>query len=64
MFSALIGMDPRDALTQKKARFPSSGLNAGSSFISQDEGMSEPPVEILEKALGLRLFWKGRLTSI
>ena len=29
---------PRDALTQKKAGFPCSGLNAGSYFISQDEG--------------------------
>ena len=40
---------PREALTQKKAVFPCSGLNAGSSFISQDEGMSESPVETLEK---------------
>ena len=54
---------PQDALTEKKAGFPCSGLNAGSSFISQDEGMSESPVETLEKALGLRLFWTGGLTS-
>ena len=33
----------RDALTRNKARFPCSDLNAGSSFISQDEGMSESP---------------------
>ena len=55
---------PRNALTQKKARIPCSGLNAGSSFIAQDEGMSESPVETLEKALGLRLFWTGGLTSL
>ena len=48
---------PRDALTQKKAGFPCSALNAGSSFISQDEGMSESPVENLEKAIVLNLFW-------
>ena len=52
----------RDALTQKKAVFPCSGLNAGSSLISPDEGLSESPVETLEKALGLRLFWTGGLT--
>ena len=36
-------------LTQKKAGFPCSGLNLGSCFKSQDEGMSESPVESLEK---------------
>ena len=41
---------PQDALTQKKAGFPCSGLKAGSYFISQDEGMSESPLETLEKA--------------
>ena len=55
---------PRDALTQKKADFPCSALNAGSSFISEDEGMSESPVETLEKAKVLNLFWTERLTSI
>ena len=40
-----------NSLSQKKAGFPCSGLNAHSSFISQDEGMSESPVETLEKAL-------------
>ena len=34
----------------KKARFPCSVLNSGLCFISQDEGMSESPVETLEKA--------------
>ena len=60
MFSASSG----DSLTQKKSGFPCSGLNAGSSFISQNEGMSDSPVEILEKALNLRLFWTGGRTSL
>ena len=48
----------------KEGRFPCSVLNAGSSFISQDEGMSESPVETLEKALGPRLIWTGGLISL
>ena len=55
---------PREALTWKKAGFPCSGLNAGSSFISQDEGMSESPVDTIGNALGLRLIWTGDLTSL
>ena len=47
----------RDALTRKKAGFPCSGLKTGSSFISQDEGMSESPVETLGKALDILLIW-------
>ena len=62
MFSASSGMT-QSALTQRKAGFPCSGLNAGSYFISQDEGMTESPVEILEKAIVLRLFWTEGLTS-
>ena len=54
----------RDALIRKKAGFPCSGLNAGSSFFSQNEGISESPVETLEKALGPRLMWIGGLTSL
>ena len=54
---------PRDALTQKKAWFPCIGLNAGSYFISQDEGMTESPVETLEKGIVLQLFWTLGLTS-
>ena len=53
----------RDALTQKMARFPCSGLNAGSYFISQDEGLTESPVEALEKAIVLHLFWTEGPTS-
>ena len=41
----------------KKAGFPCSGLNLGSFFMSQDEGMSESPVETLESAVGLHLMW-------
>ena len=54
---------PRDALTQKKAGFPCGSLNAGSYFISQDEGMTESPVETLEKAIFLHLFWIEGHTS-
>ena len=32
--------------------------------MSQDEGMSEFPVETLEKAIGFRLIWTGGLTSL
>ena len=53
----------RNALTQKKAGFSCFGLNAGSSFISQDEGMSKSTAETIERDLGLRLFWTGGLTS-
>ena len=53
----------REALTRKKAGFPCSGLNAGSSFISEIEGMSYFPVETLEKVLGPHLIWTGGLTS-
>ena len=54
----------QDSLTRNKVRFPSSGLNAGSSFISQDEGMSESSVETLEKTLVPRLIWTGGLSSL
>ena len=55
---------PREALTRKKAGFPCNGLNAGSCFISQDEGMSESPAVTLEKDLGPRLISKGGLPSL
>ena len=51
-------------MTQMMDAFAGSGLNVGSSFIAQDEGMSEFPVEILEKALGSHLIWTGGLTSL
>ena len=55
---------PWETLTQKKARFPCSGLNSGSCFNSQDEGFSESPVETLEKAIVLRLIWIEGITSL
>ena len=55
---------PRETLTQNKAGLPCSGLNSGSCCISQDEGMSESPVETLEKAIVLRIFWIGGITSL
>ena len=56
-------MDP-SCPDSKEAGFPCSALNAGPSFISQDEGMSESPVETLEKAIVLKLFWTEGLTSL
>ena len=32
--------------------------------MSEDEGMSESPVETLEKAVRLRLIWIGGVTSL
>ena len=55
---------PRETLTQKKAGFPCSGLNSFLCFISQDEGLSESPVETLEKAIVLRLIWIGGITTV
>ena len=54
----------RDALTRKKLGFPCSGFNAGSSFISQDEVVSESHVETLNEALGSRLILTGGVTSL
>ena len=56
-------IEPRDALTEKKDEFSCSGLNAGSYFISQDEGMFQSPVETLEKAIVLHHFWTEGLKS-
>ena len=54
----------RDSLTRNKVGFPWSGLNAFSSFISQDEAMSESSAQILEKTLFPRLIWTVGLTSL
>ena len=48
----------------KEAGFPCSGLNLGSCFMSQDEGMSESCVEILEETLVNSVIWTGGLTSL
>ena len=53
-----------DSLTRNKVGFPWSALNAGSSFIWQDEGMSESCVGILEETLVPRLIWTGGLTFL
>ena len=63
MLSVSSGMY-RERPDSKKARFPCSALNLGSCFMLQDEGMSESPVETLEKAVGLRLFWIGGIISL
>ena len=54
----------RERPDSKKAGFRCSGLNLGSCFMSQDEGMSESSVETLEKAVGLRLIWTGGIISL
>ena len=38
-------------MTRNKARLPCSDLNAGSPFISKEEGKSEFPVKTLKKAI-------------
>ena len=54
----------QEALTRNKAGFPCIDFNAGSPCNSQDEQMSESPVETLEKALVPRLISTGGLTSL
>ena len=49
---------------QKKAGFPCRGLNLGSCFMSQDEGIYESCVEILEETLVSRLILTWGLTSL
>ena len=63
MLSVSSGMYPKRP-DSKKARFPCSGLNLGSCFISQDEGISESPVETLDKAIVHYLIWIGGITSL
>ena len=63
MLSVSSGMY-RERSDSKKDGFPCSGLNFCSCFMSQDEGMSESPVETLEKAVGARLIWTGEITSL
>ena len=53
----------RDALTGNKARFPCNDVDPASSFVSQDEGMTESPVETLDKDIGPHLISTGGLTS-
>ena len=48
----------------KEGPIPCSGVNSGSSFISQNEDMSESPVENLEKAVRVSVVLTGGLTSL
>ena len=48
----------------KESHISCSGLNAGTSSISQDKGMSEYSVQSLEKAFCPSLMWTGGLTSL
>ena len=54
----------RERLDSKEGRISLQCLNLGSCFMSQDEGMSDSPVETLEKAVGLRLIWTGGIISL
>ena len=63
MLSVSSGMY-RERPDSKKAGFPCNGLNLGSCFMSQDEGMSESPVETLEKAIVQCLIWIGGIRSL
>ena len=51
-------------LTRKKAGFLCSVLETGSTFISQDEGMSESHVKTLETLLGPHYICSGGLSSL
>ena len=53
-----------DALTRKKAMFPCSDFNAGSSFMSQNIDRCESSVETLEKFIGPCIITTGGLTSV
>ena len=61
-FLSQVEWTPRDPDT-KEDGLPCSGLNSASCCITQDEGMSESPVKTLEKAVGLRLIWRGGIIS-
>ena len=54
----------RERPDSKKGRISLQRLKLGLCFMSQDERMSESPVETLEKAVGLRLIWTGEITSL
>ena len=54
----------QESQSRNMVGFPWSGLNVGSSSISQDEGMSESSVETIEKTLVPPLIWIGGLTSL
>ena len=63
MFLVSSGMDPK-VPDSKEVLISLQWNNSGSSFISQEEDMSESRVETLEKAVGVSVIWTGGLTSI
>ena len=48
----------------KEARISLKWIKCRLVFHLTDEGMTESPVQTLEKALGPRLIWTGGLTSL
>ena len=48
----------------KEGQISLQWLKLCSCFMSQDEGMSDSPVETLEIAVSLRLTWTGGITSL
>ena len=48
----------------KEGQISLQRLNAGSSFISQDERMTESPIKTLQNAVGLDLFSIRGFTSL
>ena len=63
MLSVSSGMY-HDRTDSKEGRISLQWLKFGSCFMSQDEGMSESPVEALEKAVGLGLIRTGGIISL
>ena len=63
MLSVSSGMY-RERPDSKEGQTSVQWLILGSWFMSQDEGMSESPVETLEKAVGLRLIRTVGIISV
>ena len=63
VISASSEMDP-EIPDLKEGQISLQRLNAGSSFIAQEERMSESPIETLQKALGLYIISTWGLTFL
>ena len=63
MLSVSCGMY-RERPDSKEGRISLQWLKFSSCFMAQDEGMSESPVETLEKDVGLRLIREGGIISL
>ena len=63
MISASSEMDP-EIPDLKEGQISLQRLNAGSSFIAEDERMSESPLETLQNDLGLYLLSTRGLTFL